>query len=86
MNPAEIARGLTAAQRRALLWLPADGSERPWYAGSGHFDGHKDLRRMRLASGKIDRGRSTMMRWLTGLGVQVRAEVERMEEENGNVR
>lgn len=28
MTPAEIARRLTPAQRRALLWLPGDGSGR----------------------------------------------------------
>lgn len=28
MTPAEIAARLTPAQRRALLWLPADGSQR----------------------------------------------------------
>ena len=27
MTPAEIAARLTAAQKRALLWLPGDGSE-----------------------------------------------------------
>lgn len=27
-DPAEIARSLTKAQKKALLWLPADGSER----------------------------------------------------------
>jgi hypothetical protein len=75
-DPADIARRLSPAQKRALLWLPGDGSDRPWYAGSGNFDGHKDLRGMALASGKADRHTFSMMRWATPLGLRVRALLE----------
>jgi hypothetical protein len=74
MSPADIARGLTAAQRRALLAMVP-----------GHWFWTDRRRRLgclrRTALVRVE-GRSAFL--LTPLGVQVRAEVERMEEKETN--
>jgi hypothetical protein len=67
-----IAAKLTKAQRDAVLWLPADGTRRPWGGASSDRDVHRDLRCLGLGDGKIDRTTSMMMRWATPLGRAVR--------------
>jgi hypothetical protein len=98
MTPTDIARGLTPAQRRALLWLPADGTwvaqERGKHQVSLWVMLRKDFgdpERAACWSAALVRNMATsaasLLLWrLTPLGVQVRAEVERMEGENGNAR
>ena len=48
-DPAEIARALTPAQKRALLWLPADGAHRNISRGGPHSDVLWRVRRNGLA-------------------------------------
>lgn len=66
---------LTPAQRRALLWLPADGTERPLRADSAtpRYDVLRRIRRLGLArkAGQND-GHA-----LTPAGQAVREQIER---------
>lgn len=76
-DPAEIARRLSKEQKRALLWLPADGSERQCSEldrsnpSKGRFS---ELRTLGLEQRRQAAGGP--MRRITPLGTQVRAIVE----------
>lgn len=83
-DAATIARRLTPAQRRALLWLPADGS---WRQGLGRENQQNGVTFSRiilmgLAAQKVcwaNNPRPPKTYGATPLGLAVRAELERME-------
>lgn len=70
MTPAEIARRLTPAQRRALLWLPGDGRTVAIGIGSPSVAAREWLRAMDMMEAR------GVLRRLTPLGAAVRAEIE----------
>lgn len=74
-TPAEIARRLTKAQRKALMWLPADGCSRPLGMKPPSMQAREFLRAMELMEAP-----TPSMRRLSRLGAEVRAELEK---ENG---
>lgn len=75
-DAATIARGLTSAQKRALLWLPGDGGDSSDDADqwAEHVTGLCHLSHMDLCWAIEDAG------WKASpTGLAVRAELERME-------
>jgi hypothetical protein len=91
MTPAEIAARLTAAERRALLWLPRDpawitaadlgermgGTARMKAQGLGRLGGTMAWRLMRKGLAALVPMRGTSGYRLTPLGLQVRAIIEK---------
>lgn len=75
-DPAKIARALTPAQKRALLWLPADGTRRDVYQGGPHSNVLWRVRRKGLA---IDVGVSVFRASPLGLVVRELLEKERTD-------
>ncbi len=73
-SPAAIARRLSPAQRRALMWLPADGCSRPLGTKPPSMQAREFLRAMELMEAP-----TPSIRRASALGLLVRAELERME-------
>jgi hypothetical protein len=78
MSPAEIAARLSAAQKRALMWLPEDGCGRPLGNKPPPMQAREFLRAMELMEAP-----TPSIRRLSALGLAVRAEIERMEKQDG---
>lgn len=76
MTAAEIARRLSPAQKRALLWLPEDGCGRPLGNKPPPMQAREFLRAMELMEAP-----TPSIRRLSPLGLAVRAEIERMEKQ-----
>ena len=70
-TPAEIAARLSPAQRRALLWLPADGCGRPLGNKPPSMQAREFLRGVGLMEAP-----TPSIRRLSNLGLRVRAALE----------
>ena len=83
MTPAEIAARLTEAQKRALLWLPGDGSERRTAEASDcdcyrFWQAFRKLALLGVVHRRPLRKWPTPIMWsLTPLGREVRAIIEK---------
>lgn len=71
MTPAAIAAKLTPAQRKALMWLPADGCSRPLGMKPPSMQAREFLRAMDLMEAP-----TPSMRRASPLGLAVRAVLE----------
>lgn len=86
-DPAALARRLSPAQAKALLWLPARGSH--WTAGwsrlSAGTPGAPDSKKFRRLRdrGLCESCASNQRHRITPLGLAVRAELVRREAGNG---
>jgi len=92
MTPTEIARSLTKAQVKAFLTLPLPRVGKPlqgipersygsiWRKSAKHWDALLDLEERSLVERRVSRG-ETLWRPTQGVGLAVRAALERMNDE-----